>query len=332
MFADSSVTLHLKKLKASIRMGMMDLTPERAAVIRHLNRSGIPVTAWLLLPEEKGYWFHIGNGPDAIARYIEVRDWAKLNGLEFRYIGLDMELDMKDVQLFKTDPWKMALKLIGRLYDDKPLVTARRHYDSLLGLIRSDGFNSESYYASFVKDEVDMGNTAIQQSTGFMDIKTDREIPMLYSSFMGNADGLITVYGRDAGVRTVALGSTGGGVDTGLPTLSYENLVHDIRLASSFATEIHIFSLEGCVMNGFLERLTSEDLSSVATIEQEQVESVRKIQSLFRTSSTLLSYPTWFFLAVILVTLGLLAVLVWGILSLTRKLRTGTKRTDETGA
>jgi len=313
MFADSSVTVQLKQLKAGIRMGMMDLTPERAEVIRHLNRSGIPVTAWLLLSEEKGYWFHIGNGPEAIARYIEVRDWAHANGLEFRYIGLDMELDMKDVRLFKSAPWHMVFKLIGRLYDKTPLETARRQYDSLLMLIRKDGYTSESYYASFVKDEVALGNTAIQQSTGFMDIRTDREIPMLYSSFMGNADGLITVYGRDVNVRTVALGSTGGGVDTGLPTLTYEDLVHDIRLASSFATEIHIFSLEGCVMNGFLERLTKEDLSPLTAIDPDQVESVRTMQTLLRTISNVLTYPTLFFVTIVVVPVGLLVLLVFFI-------------------
>ena len=180
-----------------------------------------------------------------------------------------------------------------------------------LTMIRKDGYATESYYASFVKDETALGNTAIQQMTGFMDIRTDREIPMLYSSFMGNADGLLTVYGQDAGVRTIALGSTGGGFDPSLPMLSYQDLVHDIRLASSFATEIHIFSLEGCVNRGFLSRLVSEDLSPVSAIDQEQVGAVRKLQSVFRFLSVALSYPTLFFIVLLLVPIGLLVLIFW---------------------
>lgn len=69
LFKDTSIIYDLKKLNAQIRMGILDLTDERAQIIRDLNKSGVPVVAWLLLPEEKGYWFNSGNGQAAIARY-----------------------------------------------------------------------------------------------------------------------------------------------------------------------------------------------------------------------------------------------------------------------
>lgn len=325
LFSDPQVITQLQQLRAEVRMGMLDLTAERAGVIRQLNTAGIPVTAWLLLQEEQGYWFHLGNGRQAAARYTEVRDWAREHGLQFKYIGLDMELDMNDVRLAQSNPWKMVARLPGRLYDRKPLDRARTTYDSLLRMIQSDGFLSESYYAPFVKDDASLGNTALQQLTGFMDIRTNRAVPMLYSSFIGNPDGLLSVYGREAGVLTVAIGSTGGGIDPSLPTLRYEQLIHDLRLASSFATEVHIFSLEGCVNRGFLERLTREDLTPITTFDQNQIESTQNLQEIFRWSSRLLTYPTPTFLGLILIPVLLVAGIVWLSIRLVRYMRIGKK-------
>lgn len=321
MFSDSAVTRDLQALNAEIRMGLLDLTPERASVIRRLNKAGIPVTAWLLLPEEKGYWFHPGNGHEAKARYLEVREWARQNRLSFKHIGLDMELDMNDVRLLRSDPWTLLAQLPGRLYDKSRIERAGSTYDSLLDIIRADGYTTESYYASFVKDEVKLGNTALQQLTGFMDIRTEREIPMLYGSFLGNPDGLLSVYGKDAGVTTVAIGSTGGGFDTSLPILTYDQLVHDLRLASSFATEVHIFSLEGCVSRGFLSRLVNEDRSPLEYFDPQQTEAVRDMQTLFQWSSSMLNYPTALLTVLIASTILIPGLVIWLLLRLFRTLR-----------
>ncbi len=322
LFKDSTVFSDLKKLNAQIRMGMLDLTPERAEIIRQLNNSDIPVVAWLLLSEAEGYWFTLHNGDAAIRRYKEIIEWARRNDLKLHGIGLDMELDMNDVKLIKSNPWKLIRKLPARLYDLETLNDARTKYDSLLRLIRADGYFSESYYASFVKDEVNLGNTALQQLTGFMDIPADREIPMLYSSFLGNAEGLLTVYGREAGMFTIGLGSTGGGFDPTLPSLSYQQLIHDINFASAFATELHIFSLEGCVEKGYLSRLTKEKLNPTGNADPEQIKSTKRLQSVFKRLSRMLSYPTLFFFGlaiVLLVFLTLAFILVRYLFRLVRR-------------
>jgi hypothetical protein len=322
LFKDSTVMNDLKKLKAQVRMGMLDLTPERAEIIRQLNHAGIPVVAWLLLSESDGYWFTLHNGDQAIRRYREITEWGIANDVRFHGIGLDMELDMNDVKLMKSSPWKLISKLPGRLYDHKTIANARIKYDSLLRLIRADGYFSESYYASFVKDEVNLGNTALQQLTGFMDIPTDREIPMLYSSFIGNPDGLLTIYGKEAGVMTVGLGSTGGGFDPSLPSLTYAQLVHDINFASAFASELHIFSLEGCVQKGYLSRLAEEKIIPNGNPDPDQVKSTKRLQSVFKRLSRMLSYPTLFFtglIAGVLITLILIFLLIRYLFRLIRR-------------
>lgn len=295
LFEDSTLVPTLQQLHAEIRMGMLDLTPERAAIVHTLNKAGIPVVAWLLLPEEKGYWFHSGNGAVANERYLEVKKWIGDNQLQIKGIGLDLEIDINDLNLLKASPRKMFRKIPGRLYDKKTLADGREEYAKLISQIKADGYAVESYYVPFIRDEANNNRTALQQVTKFMDIRTDHDIPMLYSSFMGDGDGLIQVYGFDQQVKYYALGSTGGGFDTTFPTLSYNQLVHDMNIASKQALELHIFSLEGCVEKGYLSRLVSHSYDSSLVVNQKQVAEVKKLQKNVQSISNILSYPTILF-------------------------------------
>lgn len=312
LFADTTLIPTLQQLHAEIRMGMLDLSPERAEVLKKLNDANIPVAAWLLLPEEKGYWFHSGNGREAITRYKEIKQWADQQGIRFKAIGLDLELDMNDFKLFQASPWALIRKLPARLYDAESIENGRAVYDQLLQLIRNDGYPVESYYASFVKDETENGTTSIQRLTKFLDVPTEKEIPMLYTSFMGNADGFLKVYALEPQLKYVALGSTGGGVDTTMHTLSWDDLAHDLRVVGSVAEEIHIFSLEGTVKKGFMPRLINFDYTPVPEIHEDQVKAVQNMRSNILTISKILSYPTLLFLGITLV----LVLIGWGIYKL----------------
>ena len=68
LFADSSVIKNLLALEASVSLGILDLTSERAGVVHSLNEAGIPVIAWQLLPMEQGYWFNVSNAAQASTR------------------------------------------------------------------------------------------------------------------------------------------------------------------------------------------------------------------------------------------------------------------------
>jgi hypothetical protein len=323
MFSDSTLIPKLKQLNAEIRMGIMDLTDERAEIITRLTDNGIPVVAWLLLPEEQGYWFHAGNGDKAIQRYKDTKQWADAHGLKFKGFGLDLELDINDVTLGRKSPGKLAWKMYKRLYDKSIVEEGRKKYEALIAMIKADGYMVESYYASFVKDEVKLNNTSLQQISQFLDVKTDREIPMLYSSFLGNPDGLMKIYGMDVNAKYVGIGSTGGGIDPSLPSLSYDELVHDMNIASKFAEELHIFSLEGCIEKGYLEKLVSHKYDPGLQIDPEQVKEVRKLQNTFKFFSNIMSYPTLLLIGILLFLLfifGLFFLLIRYIVRLSTKM------------
>lgn len=326
MFEDTTIIETLRKMNAEVRMGLVDLTYDRVQVIKKLNEAGIPVVAWLLLPEDEGYWFNASNGLLAYKRYRDVIQWAEFNGLQFKTIGIDLELDINDANLIRENPWNLFSMIPPRLFNKSEIEKGRREYEQLIETMQNDGFKVESYYAPFIKDETAIGNTAIQQVTKFLDIKTNKEIPMLYSSFLGNPDGYYKIYGLDIGLKAVGIGSTGGGVDTTLPTLSYEELVHDISIASKFADEVHVFSLEGCVQKGYLKRLADQQFDDKLEFNQEQIQSVHKLQKFVKFVSNVLSYPTLFFLSIFLIIAAVIWLIVFAVKKITLKIRSASSK------
>lgn len=322
LFADTTLVPQLQELHAEIRMGMLDLSPERAQVLRELNAAQIPVVAWLLLPEEQGYWFHSGNADEAVKRYMEIRDWAKDQGIEFSGIGIDLELDMQDINLFKDHKFQLLTKIIGRLYAKSEFESAREAYRRLIQSIRDDGYSIESYYVPFIRQESLDGRTALQQATGFMDLETDKDIPMLYTSFMGNPFGTLKVMALDKNLKYVALGSTGGGFDPSMPSMTWDDLAYDLRLASRTAEEVHIFCLEAAIEKGFLPRLIGFDFDAPIPEYPDQVAPVEYLGQNVMRVSTVLNYPTVFLgvttLLLIAVLLGLFVLIRWPIRKLFR--------------
>jgi len=66
LFQNPEVIQDLSALNGTVSLGIRDLSAVRAEVVRRLNDAGIPVTAWLLLPKEQGYYFNIDNYPEAV--------------------------------------------------------------------------------------------------------------------------------------------------------------------------------------------------------------------------------------------------------------------------
>jgi hypothetical protein len=126
-------------------------------------------------------------------------------------------------------------------------------------VIGADGWRVENYQFPLIADERQAGSTVLQR-LALVDVATDREVWMLYSSFLrALGPGLIWAYGPQA--AAIAIGTTGGGPDIPgspqMPALTWEELAGDLRLARHFCDQILIHSLEGCVWQGFLPRLRS---------------------------------------------------------------------------
>ena len=262
LFDDPSVLADLQALRARVVLMLSDYSAERARVVQLLNGAGLPVVGVPLLPADEGYYFTPDNVPQARASYARFTGWTKEHGLLWEAVGLDIEPDVAVYWQASRNPWGLLRVLGPRLADTSRPARARADYAALVERIHADGWSVENYQFPLIADERRVGSTLLQRVLGLVDVRTDREVYMQYTSFMrGVGPGLLWSYGPEA--IAIAVGTTGGGPDVPghpqMPTQTWDEFTRDLRLARRFTDQIYVHSLEGCVWQGFLGRLRTFD-------------------------------------------------------------------------
>ncbi len=294
LFERPEVIPALQELSAIISLGIIDLSEARAAVARKLTQAGVPVTAWLLLPREDGYWFNLENIQAAEKRWQAFSEWSERNNLAWTGIGLDIEPDLNTLRQFSSRPWKTTAGLIRKLFTSQAWKGQRDRYYRLASQIRAAGYWLESYQFPVIVEERRGRSNLLLRLLGLIDLPVDREVLMLYSSFFpGFGAALLASYLPQA--SAVGIGVTGGGVIvegtvSDLP-LTWEDFERDLRLTASANHPAYIFSLEGCVWRGWLQRLLDFDWQQP---EPPRPPGVRKVDWVRRTATAalfLLSRP-----------------------------------------
>jgi len=262
LFSNAQIMVRLSELNANVSLGIIDFSPERVEVVRRLNQAGIPVIAWQLLPQEQGYWYHMCNSRQAFTRYEDFMRWSRKNDLQWSGIGIDIEPDIHEFQYLLLNKRRLLRSIRQRGCGKKRLREAQLEYHRLVCRMRKDGFSVDSYEFPFMIDEHRVGSTILQRLTGIVDIPANRRVVMLYTSFFRPyGQAVLWNYARNA--QAVAVGVTGGGVEiegvSQQTPLDWAEFSRDLRLANQRTNNIHIFSLEGCVEQGFLPKLVSFD-------------------------------------------------------------------------
>ena len=308
LFSDSAMIKTLQSLDAAISLGILDHSDARAKVIRKLNKAKVPVIAWLLLPKDEGYWFNTGNYPQAVTRYQNFISWTKAHKLVWAGVGLDIEPDINDFARVKEDKQvgKFAATLFHRYRDRQRADKARRAYQTLIDQIHADGYPVESYQIPVIAEERRAQASVLGRTAGLVDVQTDREVLMLYSSFLRpNGDAVLWSYAPES--DSIGVGNTGGGVDLegviDIPPLTWDEFSRDLRLCAARQKPIHIFCLEGCVAQGFLPRLLDFDWEEPIT-PPSGTNKVRAVRTAITTGLWLLERP-WVILLSLATLIGL---------------------------
>ncbi len=263
LFSSQSIFDLLARLRARVSLGLIDFTPERAAVVRRLNAAGIPVVAWMLLPKDQGYWLNASNAPEATDRYIAFKEWSTRHDLHWAGVGLDIEPDIDEFQDWISSKGRAVARMLKRLGGKNGYRQARSEYERLVARMRTDGYPVQSYELPFIADDLKVGSTLLQRLTGLLSLPSTEQVLMLYSSFIGPRIGpaILGSYASDA--PSIAVGITGGGVKLkGMErynSMGKKEFFRDLRLVRRYTDDIHIFSLEGCVQQGFLAELIDYD-------------------------------------------------------------------------
>jgi hypothetical protein len=77
------------------------------------------------------------------------------------------------------EPWGLVPRLLDRARSARSKVA----YRALVERIRADGWRVENYQFPMIADERRAGSTLLQR-LALVDVTTDREVWMLYSSFL----------------------------------------------------------------------------------------------------------------------------------------------------
>jgi hypothetical protein len=242
----------------AVSMGLLDLSSERAEWVRRLESSGVPVTAWLLLEVSDGYWLNADNAEVAIARWRETRTWAEREGLRLARVGLDVEFPRTESKGILNDRRAALIGMFRRRRTHEQVARAERDYAALVQEIHATSRTVEAYHFPHLLDERAAGSTLLRRSLGLVDVTVDAEVYMLYATYLGRAGA--RAYFPDA--PCIALGVTGGGVNANEPAarsrhLTWEQLEPELRAAAEHTRDVYLFSLEGCVEKGWLERLAA---------------------------------------------------------------------------
>jgi len=305
LFADPSVIPDLQALHAGVTLALGDLSSDRAAVVKRLNEARIPVTAWMALPKEQGYYLNASNEPQAAQRFAAFQKWTADNGLQWSAIGLDIEPNIQEFAAMKDHKLRLAAMLLKRYFQFGRVKQARRDYSALIQQMQTSGYTVETYQFPFLADERAAHTTVLERLFGLVDIRAQREVLMLYTSFNHSMDSaLIWVYGPQA--QTIAVGSTKSdpASDAKFPPLNWDEFSRDLLVASHFSRTVGVFSLEGCVHQGFLSRLKSMDWNRSVIIPGEAVQNAERLRGRIHRALWLITNFPWLVLAAFAIVLG----------------------------
>ncbi len=294
LFSGSKVINYLSKLNANLSLGLLDLSPQRAEVVKKLNRAGIPVTAWILLPKEQGYWTSLDTIPETTQRYLEFKNWAAKNKLIFTAIGLDIEPKLDLMASISKNPFKQIINLVKRFIFESRTADSELAARALIHAIQIDGYPVETYQFPTVVDERTAKSKVLAKTLGIPALSSDREVLMLYSSFFpAYSDSILWSYAQQC--KAVGVGSTGGGVEIDgvapLKTLRWIDLKRDLLLASKTVSSLYIFSLEGCINNNYMDRLIDLDWDTQVIPPARSAMGISLIRKIGQSLMWVLSHP-----------------------------------------
>jgi len=254
---DRATLAHLTTLRARITMGLRDLSVERAHAVQRLTNAGVPVDAWLLLPKERGYFATYDNAEFVEARVDEALRWIDAHQLPIASLGFDFEPDLRELDGLFASPARTLGSWAARSFDRVRRARALERYAALISRVQARGLRVEAYQFPLLLEDRAADSRFFQRFTSALDVPVQREVVMAYTSLLGPlGPGLLERWSQTA--PAIAVGSTGGGVDP-LPKLGFDEFTRDLRLAARACRDVSVFSLEGCVQQGWLERLVDFD-------------------------------------------------------------------------
>lgn len=300
------VISQLKELHAGLAVEISDFSVERAQAVKKLNEDGIPLTAWLVMSREQGHYLNGFNAPEAEQRFTEFEQWTRMNGLRWGAAGLDIEPNFDQLREMSKNKVRLIWFLTKRFFDDGQVRRGREAYAALIGRFEAAGYPVQTYQMPFLAEERAVRSTLLERLFGIVDMRGNDEVLMAYSSFNHAAGGGVPLmYGPRT--EALAVGTTLDDKAAGLTALSWDEFSRDLIVAAHFSRVVGVYSLEGCIRNGYLPRMISLDWGQTVTIPASQIAAAEKFDRNVRHGIRFFSRLPYIVAAL----LALVVALVW---------------------
>lgn len=322
LIAGPAVIANLKDVDAGVALALNDLSPARAQVVRQLNRAGVPMVAWIVLPMNQGYYLNAYNASNADRQFTAFEKWTAEYELKWVAVGLDIEPNFSEFSDAKEHKLRLTATFLRRSFDGEGVQRARQAYSALIGRIQADGYAAETYQMFFLADERRVHSTVLERLLGVVDVTPDapgwkdkvpphwqgynEEILMVYTNFNHLADAApVWEYGPEA--QALVVGSTARSgdpaIDAKYPPLNWDELSRNLIVATHFSRLVGVYSLEGCVRQGYLSRFKTLDWNQSVIISADSLRRAAHfrhvIEGILWTASRLPYFVVGLLLAVI---------------------------------
>jgi hypothetical protein len=213
-------------------------------------------------------------------RFAKFDKWSTDNGLRWQAVGLDMEPSLKDWSVINGHKLRFAGMVLGRLLQsNRKVYRLRWAYAALIRQIQSHGYYTQTYQLPLIVNERRAHSTVLEKVLGLVDVQGDQEVLMLYTSFnpaLGAA--IIWNYGPEA--QAIAIGSTAGSADASgrFSPLTWDEFSRDLIVARHFSRTIGVYSLEGCIRQGYITRLNTMDWNRPVQIPAASIRRAARVQ------------------------------------------------------
>lgn len=245
LFEDRFVLDDLKSLGAGAALVMRDFSEERAQAVRLLNKLGIPVSAWLLLPGEQGSWLDPTHAAQAAELYQALTHWSAQKGLRWSALGFGA-LPAEERALGKCNSAQTSDSKVSTLLDQA----------------HADGFAVELVYTL---PEAHASQKALLHARR----RTTECLPGAERCIrLQPFEGVSLGEGSAQEDGAVCVSSTHGNLSLGNPSAdepkTWQEFAREVRAARQNSSAVYVFTLEACAKQGFLDRLVTLDWSGQA--------------------------------------------------------------------
>jgi hypothetical protein len=293
------VIAQLQRLHAGLAVEISDFSMERARAVKRLNEDGIPLTAWLVMSREQGHYLNGFNALEANERFAQFEKWTHDNALKWDAVGLDIEPNFDQLKKVAEHKGGFLWLMITRFFDYAQVERGRVAYVALVKRIQASGYPVQTYQMPFIVEERAVHATLVERLFGIVDVRGDDEVLMAYSSFNHAAGGGIPlIYGQQA--ESLAVGITAADKSAGLTALSWEEFSRDLIVAAHFSRVVGVYSLEGCIRQGFLPRMIALDWGQTVMIPADQIAAAQKFDRHLRHAIWLFSRLPYVVIALVL--------------------------------